>query len=84
MAVAGDAGRLLKDLPAVSGFDRQNLVDLTLADDGIALPAQTRVHEQLVDILQSDGAAVDVVLALPGAVVPPGDHHLGLLHVENV
>ena len=84
VSVAGDAGGLLKDLPAVGGLDGQNFVDLALADDGVALPAQARVHEQLVDVLQPDGTAVDIVLALAGAVVPPGDHHLGLLHVEDM
>ena len=84
VAVAGDAGGLLKDLPAVGGFHRQDLVDLALADDGVALPAQAGVHEQLVDVLQAHRAAVDVVLALPGAVVPAGHHDLALLQVKEV
>ena len=81
MAVAGDAGGLLKDLPAVGGLDGQDLIDLALSDDGVPLPAQARVHEQLVDVLEPHRAAVDVVLTLPGAVVPPGDHDLALVHV---
>ena len=80
----GDTRRLLKDLPAVGGLDRQDLVDAALADEGIALPAQTGVHKQLVDIPQAHGAAVDIVLALPRAVVPPGDHDLALVHVKKV
>ena len=84
VAVAGDARRLLKNLPAVAGLDRENLVDLALADDGVALPAKTCVHEELVDVLQADAAAVDVVLALPRAVVPPGDHDLALLQIKEV
>ena len=84
MAVAGDAGGLLKDLPAVGGLQGQDLVDLALADDGVALPAQARVHEQLVDVLEAHRAAVDVILALPRAVVPPGDHDLALLHGEDM
>ena len=42
VAVAGDAGGLLKDLPAVGGLDGQDLVNFALADDGVALPAQAR------------------------------------------
>ena len=84
VAVAGDAGGLLKDLPAVGRLDGQDLVNPALADDGVALPAQAGVHEQLVDVLEAHRAAVDVVFALPRAVVPPGDHHLRLLHVEDV
>ena len=84
MAEAGDTGGLLKDLPAVGALDGQNLVNAALPDDGVALPAQAGVHEQLVHVLQADGTAVDVVLALPRAVIPPGDHHLALLHREDV
>ena len=84
VAVAGDARRLLKDLPPVGGLDGEDFVNFALADDGVALPAQARVHKQLVDVLQADGSAVDVVLALPRAVVPPGDHYLRLLHVKEV
>ena len=84
VAVAGDAGGLLKDLPAVGALDGQDLVDLALADNGVALPAQAGVHEELVHIPETHGVAVDEVLALPRAVVPPGDHDLALLPVEEV
>ena len=84
VAVARDAGGLLKDLPAVGALDGEDLVDLALADDGVALPAQAGVHEQLVDVLEADGAAVDIVLALPGAVIPPGHHDLALIHGKDV
>ena len=84
MAESGDARRLFKDLPTVGGLYRQNLIDAALADDGVALPAQTGIHKQLVDVLEAHGAAVDVVLTLPGAVVTAGDHHLALLHVKEV
>ena len=84
VAEAGDACGLLKDLTAVGGFDGQDLVNFTLADDGVSLPAQARVHKELIHVLEADGAAVDVVLALAGAVVPPGHHDLALLHGEDM
>ena len=84
VTVAGDAGGLLKNLPAVGALDGQDLIDLTLSNDGVALPAQPRVHKQLVDILEPDGMAVDVVFALPRTVIPPGDHDLALLPVEEM
>ena len=65
VAVAGDAGGLLKDLPAVGALDGQDLVDLALADDGVALPAQAGVHKQLVHIPEPNGVAVDEVFTLP-------------------
>ena len=76
MAVLGDSRRLLKNLPAVCALHRQNLVNAALADVGISLPAQAGVHKQLVDVPQPGRLLVDVKLAVPGAVVPPGDHHL--------
>ena len=84
VAVAGDAGGLLKDLPAVGALDGEDLVDLALTDDGVALPAQTGVHEQLVDVPEPHGVAVDEVFTLPRAVVPPGDHDLALIHGKDV
>ncbi len=84
VAEAGDARRLLKDLPPVGGPLGQDLVDAALADDGIALPAQAGVHEQLADILQAHRIPVDVVFALPGAVIPPCDHDLVLLPGQAV
>ena len=84
VAVPGDAGGLLKDLPAVGALDGQDLINLALADNGIALPPQTGVHEQLVHVPEPDGVAVDKVFALSRPVVPPGDHDLVLLPVEEV
>ena len=76
VAVFGDARRFLKDFPAVVALDGENFVDASLADVGVALPAETCVHEQLVDVLEPGGLAVDVVFAVAAAVIPAGDHHL--------
>ena len=84
VAEAGDARGLLKDLPAVGAFDREDLVDLALADDGVALPSQSGVHKELVHVPEADGAAVDVIFALPGAVVAAGHHDLILRQGEGV
>ena len=80
VAEFGDAGGLLEDLPPLPALGGEDLVDLALADDGVALPAHAGVQEQLRHILQPDGLAVDVILALAAAVVPAGDGHLALLH----
>ena len=76
VAVFGDTGGLFKNLPAVSAFQRQNFVNAALADVGVALPAQARVHQQLIDVLESGGLTVDIVFSVTGAVIPAGDHHL--------
>ena len=75
VTVAGDSRGFLENFPAVLGTGGHNAVDLALADDGITVPSQARVHKQLVDILQAHGVLVDEVLAFPGPVVPPGDGH---------
>ena len=75
VTILGDARRFLKDFPAVSAFQGEDLINSALADVGVALPAQTGVHEQLMDILQTGGLFVDIEFAVPGAVKPPGHHH---------
>ena len=76
VAVLGNARCLLENLPAVAAFQSQNLIDSALTDVGIALLAQAGIHEHLVDVLQPGGLAVDIILAVSGAVVPAGNHHL--------
>ena len=80
MAELGNAGGFLEDLPALAALGGQNLVDLALADDGVALSAHAGIHEQLGHILEADGLAVDIVFALAAAVVPAGNSNLALLH----
>ena len=82
VTVAGDARRFLKDAPALGALGGQDLINLALADDGITLPSQAGVHEQLVDVPEAAGTAVDIVLAVPTAVEPAGDHDLLLLQRE--
>ena len=79
VAVFADARRLLKDLAALAALDGQDLVDLALSDDGIALAAHARVHEELVDVLETHRLAVDIVLRLARAVVPPRHGDLRLV-----
>ena len=60
----GDSRRLFKHLSPVRALHREDLVDFPLADDGVPLPAQAGVHKQLVDVPQTAGATIDVVLTL--------------------
>ena len=76
MTVFGDACGFLKNFPAVAAFQGEDFVDPALTDIAVALPSQTGVHEHLVDVPQTGGLLVDVVFAVAGAVVAPGDHHL--------
>ena len=82
--VLDDACGLLEHLPAVLGLRGQYLVDAALADQRIAVLADARVPEQVHDVLQAAGRAVDLVLALAGTVDPTGDLHLGEVDGQGV
>ena len=83
VAVARDAGRFLKDLAALVALAGNDLGDAALPDDRVPVAAEAGVHEQLVDIAQAAGLAVDIIFALSAAVIAAGDHDLGVLGVED-
>src|SRR5262249_14767954 len=71
--VLGDAGRLFDERAPFGRPRRQDLSDLALLDDGVRLDAESRVHQQIVDISKPADLAVDQVLALTGAIQPTAD-----------
>ena len=75
--VLDDAGGLLKDLPAILGLLRKDFVDAPLSDQGIAVLADAGIPEEVDDVAQAAGGAVDLVLALAAAVDAPRDGDLG-------
>ena len=79
----GDAGGFLKDLPPVGALVRNDLGDAALADDGISIPAQAGVHEQIIDVLQPHLLPVDIVLALAAAVILAGKHDFAAVRIKN-
>ena len=68
VAEFGYSCRLLEDVAALGALGAYYLGDTSLSDYGVAVTSQTCVHEQLVDVLQSAGLAVDEVLALAAPV----------------
>ncbi len=83
VAEFGNACGLFKDLAAVGRFEGENLVDAALPDVGIALPAKTGVHEQLIDVLETGKLLVDIIFALSGAEIAAGNHDLGRSRCEG-
>jgi hypothetical protein len=57
----------------------QHRVQLSLADDHVHLAADAGVGEQLLDVEQPAGIAVDLVLALARPEHTAGDRDLGVL-----
>ena len=51
-----DSGRLVEELPAFLRLTAQDLVNLALSDDGIALLTDTGIIKQLIDIFQAAGS----------------------------
>ena len=84
VAEAGDACRLLENLPAVGALGGDDIGNSALADDGIAVPTQPRVHEEAVEVLEPDGFPVYEILALAAAVVAAGEHDFTAVVIKNV
>ena len=73
VTVFGNAGGLLKKLPAVLRPGGHDIPDFPLADDGIAVPAEAGIHKQHLHVLQPDRGAVQEIFAFPRPVIPAGD-----------
>ena len=69
----GDAGGFLDQLAAIGRLRAEDLADLALLDDGVALHADADVHQDVLHVAQADGVAVDQVLALAGAIEAAAD-----------
>ncbi len=82
--VLTDAGGLLKNLPPVGRVRLKQDVDAALLDDAVGVDADAGVHEQFLDILEPADLLVQEVLAIAGAIEPPGNDDLGLVRREQV
>ena len=79
LAVLEHAGGLLDERPAVLGARVQDGVELALADDDVHLAADAGVGQQLLDVEQAAGVAVDGVFALARPEHQPADRDLGVV-----
>ena len=71
------ARRLLDDAASLLGSRVEHLIELTLADDHVLLSADARVTQQLLDVEQPAGRAVDRVLGLAVTEQRSRDRDLG-------
>ena len=74
--VLEDTGGFLDDRPSILGPGVEDGVDLALRDDDVLLATHAAVAEELLDVEQTAGDAVDLVLAVAGAEEAAGDSDL--------
>jgi len=79
LLVLDDSGRLLEQETAVFRPGADDHVNLALADEGVGVGANARVHEQLKHVAQSARCLVDHVLAFAAAVEAARHLHLGIV-----
>ena len=79
LAELENAGGFLDDGTPVFGTRVEHRVELPLPDDHVLLATDARVGEQLLDVEQATGRAVDLVLGVAGAEQRAGDRHLAEL-----
>ena len=82
VAETGDPGSLLEDFPALGAFNADDLGDLALLDDRIAVAAQTGIHKGLVNILEPDQIVIDAVFAFSAAVKAAGKDYLVCVNID--
>ena len=81
--VAADAGGFLEDHPAFLGVRLDEPLDLALLDDAVGVHADAGIHEELADVAEAAGLAVEEVFGLAAAVEAARDADLGVLAREH-
>ena len=81
--VLEDARGLLDKAATVLGGGAQDGVEPALAHHGVHLAAQARVAQQLGDVQEAHGGAVDLVLAAPAPEEGAGDGDLGVVNGQG-
>ena len=82
--VLGDVRGLLDELAALLGAAGEDGVQLALGDDGVGVLAQAGVVQDVLDVHEAAGGAVDEVLGLSRAVHAASDAHLGEVDGQRV
>ncbi|CDN45251.1 hypothetical protein BN871_GX_00030 [Paenibacillus sp. P22] len=81
--VLHDAGGFLENAAPVLRTRAEDFLDAALPDDGIGFLADARIHEQLRNILEPAGLAVDHIFAVAAPVHAPGHRHLLMLERQR-
>ncbi len=79
-----DTRRLLKQVAARVVLVVEQVVDHLELDDGVAVRGNAGVHEQVGDVFEPTGDAVELVLAVARAVVAAGNGYLRVFGGQQV
>ncbi len=79
--VLRDAGRLFDQLPTVGRTGTEDLSDFALLDDRVCLDAQARIHQEILDVAEPDGLAINQVFALARSIQPA--HQFDVAHDQR-
>ena len=78
-----NAGGLFEYLTAIFTPAGKDFVNTSLADDGVAFLADTRIPEKVDDVLQPAGGTVEIIFTFTVPVHPAGDHDLRKVHGQS-
>ena len=78
-----DACGLFDEAAPFLGCRRQDRIQLPLAHDDVHLAPHARIGEQLLDVQEPHGRAVDGILRAAPAEQGAADRHLRVLNVEQ-
>ena len=82
--VLADAGRFFDNGAAVGGLIGKNLANAALLDDGVTFGAKAGAGEEVLNVAETGGAAVDQVLAFAGAVEAAGNDDIAMVLYMSV
>ena len=78
-----DADGLIEEVTTLLRLTGEDLVDLALSDDGVAVLTDTGIVEKLVDVLQTTLGSVQHVLGLARAVEATGNRDFVVIDVQD-
>ena len=74
--VLGDTRGVLEYASTLLALTGHHVGDTALSDDGVAVTTDTRIEEQLVNILQADGLTIDQIFTFSRAKIATGNGDL--------
>ena len=76
IAVFCNTRSILKHATALLAFTGYHFGNTALTDDGVTVTANTRIHKELIDILETNALAVDKIFTVARAIVTAGNRNL--------